>query len=65
MCPFEKTAFRDRNEPAAGSQFDLLDFIPPLRGTFSEVKLPDLAEGLTWDTAMLYTTGVIKVVRTP
>ena len=51
--------------PASGDRFDLLDFAPPLDSRFDEVKLPDLAGGLAWNTAMLYTTGVVEVAPMP
>ena len=51
--------------PALGDRFDLLDFTPPLGDTFDDVKLPDLAGGLAWNTAMLYTTGVVEAAPTP
>jgi hypothetical protein len=49
--------------PAAGSSFDILDFIPGnLSVTFASLSLPSLTAGLTWNTSQLYTSGVISVV---
>jgi autotransporter-associated beta strand protein len=46
--------------PVAGNSFDLLDW-GTRGGTFDLVQLPTLTSGLTWNTAQLYTTGVISV----
>ena len=47
--------------PSAGDSFDILDW-GSLSGTFSSAQLPPLANGLSWDTSQLYTTGVLSVV---
>ncbi|MBA3484594.1 MAG: hypothetical protein H0T51_22550 [Pirellulales bacterium] len=47
--------------PAAGHTFALLDW-GTRSGTFSSLQLPALAAGLAWDTSLLYSTGVLKVV---
>ncbi len=49
--------------PSAGESFDILDFNPGnLSGTFAVINLPSLAGSLTWNTSLLYTTGVLSVV---
>jgi pectate lyase len=45
--------------PAAGDSFDLVDFAS-VSGSFA-LSLPTLADGLTWNTASLLTTGVVSV----
>ncbi len=46
---------------SAGQSFDLFNW-GSVTGTFSTLRLPDLAAyGLTWDTSALYTTGVLSV----
>lgn len=45
--------------PSAGDKFDILDW-GGLAGTFSQVQLPTLTNGI-WNTSQLYTTGVISV----
>ena len=47
--------------PELGAAFDLLDF-GFRNGTFATLNLPQLAAGLTWDTSLLYTTGILGVV---
>lgn len=52
--------------PTAGEQFDLLDFTSSqLTGTFADVTLPVLPNGLQWQENALYTQGVISVTGTP
>ncbi|HPO12348.1 MAG TPA: sialidase family protein [Candidatus Hydrogenedentes bacterium] len=51
--------------PALGDRFNLFNAAAPLSGAFDHVELPRLANGLAWNTAMLYTTGVIEVVSSP
>ena len=46
--------------PAAGAQFDVLDF-GSHTGTFSSVMLPTLESSLSWDTSQLYTNGLLSV----
>jgi hypothetical protein len=36
-----------------------------LSGTFSQVSLPALSNGLSWDTSNLYSNGTISVVPEP
>lgn len=48
-------------QPVAGNWFDLFDW-GTLTGTFDVLDLPALAEGLTWETGELYTTGSLAVV---
>ena len=49
--------------PAAGNSFDLLDW-GSIAAPFSSVSLPTLSGSLSWNTSLLYTTGVISVVGT-
>ncbi len=46
--------------PQAGNTFDLFDSTT-VAGNFSTLHLPVLTGGLTWNTALLPTTGVISV----
>jgi hypothetical protein len=46
--------------PSSGQSFDILDW-GSLSGTFATLQLPTLAGGLTWNTSLLYSTGVISV----
>jgi hypothetical protein len=46
--------------PAIGDTFDILD--GTLSGTFAPLTLPALPADRTWNTANLYTTGVLAVV---
>lgn len=46
--------------PSEGQSFDILNWTT-LNGTFPSVSLPALAAGKTWDTSLLYTSGVISV----
>ena len=50
-------------EPAAGSEFDLFDW-SATSGGFSEILLPDLDEGLEWDTSRFETEGILAVEAT-
>ncbi len=48
--------------PSAGQTFDVLDWAPGLvSGAFSNLQLPALSPGLTWNTSQLYTAGIISV----
>lgn len=50
--------------PQVGDQFFILDFNPAqFAGSFATIDLPDLPEGLFWDTTQLYTTGWITAQR--
>ncbi len=49
--------------PSAGQSFNL--FAGPTSGRFSQVNLPALANGLSWNTDNLYTTGAVTVVPEP
>jgi T5SS/PEP-CTERM-associated repeat protein len=51
----------DGFQPAASREFDILDWGGSLTGTFTDMQLPALAAGLSWDTSRLYTMGVISV----
>jgi T5SS/PEP-CTERM-associated repeat protein len=46
--------------PAAGNSFDILNW-SALSGTFSSVSLPTLGGAKTWNTSLLYTSGVISI----
>lgn len=48
----------------AGDTFDILD-AAATSGTFNQIALPLPAVGLKWDTSLLHTTGVIRVVVDP
>jgi PEP-CTERM motif len=47
--------------PAAGNRFDILDW-GTHSGTFASVTLPTLSSSLVWNTSLLYTSGVLRVV---
>lgn len=49
--------------PALGDQFDL--FNGTTTGTFSSFNFPPLNAGLSWDTSLLYTQGIVQVVPEP
>ena len=46
--------------PQAGASFDLFD-ATSLAGSFGSINLPALTGGLTWNTSLLPTTGVVSV----
>lgn len=48
----------------AGDTFDILD-AAATSGTFNQIALPLPAVGLKWDTSLLHTTGVIRVIVDP
>ena len=50
-------------QPQAGESFQLFD--GELAGTFSQLTLPALSNGLQWNTSNLYTTGTINVTPEP
>lgn len=49
----------------AGNEFDLFDWGTMPSGTFFELFLPTLDDGLSWNVSQLYDTGVISVVPEP
>jgi len=49
----------------AGDHFDLFDFNGGLTGSFGSVNLPALEPGLVWQTAELYSDGVLRVAPVP
>lgn len=49
--------------PSADQSFDI--FSGNTAGSFTQVNLPALGNGLSWDTSNLYTTGVVSVVPEP
>ncbi len=55
--------FLDGFMPSAGQSFDI--FSGKTTGTFSQISLPALANGLQWNTSNLYATGTISVVPEP
>ena len=50
-------------QPQAGESFQLFD--GELAGTFSQLTLPALSNGLQWNTSNLDTTGTINVTPEP
>lgn len=50
---------------AAGNVYDLFDWNGSLTGSFGQLLLPTLANGLAWDTSHLYTSGEISVTAVP
>ena len=53
----------DGFQPLAGESFQL--FNGPLSGTFSQLTLPTLGNGLSWNTSNLDTNGTISVTPEP
>ena len=53
----------DGFQPQAGESFQLFD--GQLSGTFNQVSLPPLSNGLTWNTSNLDTNGTITVTPEP
>ena len=53
--------FFDDFSPVVGDTFDVLDW-STLAGMFDEVTLPDLGNGLQWDTSSLYISGTLGIV---
>ena len=51
------------NAIASGDSFKMFD-AASVSGTFNNITLPALANGLGWNTGALYTSGTISVVRT-
>jgi len=49
--------------PSAGESFEII--LGATTGSFSQINLPALSNGLRWDTSNLYTTGTIRVVPEP
>ena len=49
--------------PQVGESFEVFD--GNISGTFSQLSLPALGNGLSWDTSDLYTNGTISVVPEP
>ncbi len=49
--------------PSASETFDF--FNGPTTGSFTQINLPALSNGLSWNTSNLYTTGEISVVPEP
>jgi hypothetical protein len=54
----------DGYEPRGGEVYDLLEW-GTLSGEFHALNLPPLADGLSWDTTALYSTGSISVIPEP
>jgi hypothetical protein len=58
----------DGYSPVLGDQFDLFDWNGSLNaasGSFGELLLPTLADGLAWDVSRLYLSGEIGVTAVP
>ncbi len=53
----------DGFSPSYGQSFDLLN--GPTTGSFAQVGLPALNNGLQWNTSNLYTTGTVSVTPEP
>jgi T5SS/PEP-CTERM-associated repeat protein len=51
--------------PAGGDTFDILNWGALAGATFDEVNLPELSDGLDWDTSELYTIGELSVTPEP
>ena len=49
--------------PMSGATFNLFDG-SSIGGTFASVSLPTLANGLSWNSSALYSTGIISVTGT-
>ncbi len=47
-----------------GDRFDFLDYTG-VQGSFAELLLPGLAEGLYWDSSRLYVDGVLSIAAVP
>ncbi len=47
--------------PEIGNSFDMLDWTGTLTGTFGTLQLPTLPSGRAWNTAQLYTNGILSV----
>jgi hypothetical protein len=58
--PALKVALTEGFVPAAGDNFKILSFASS-SGSFASVALPQLAQGLSWNTSALYTQGTISV----
>ena len=56
-------SYLDGFSPSAGESFEL--FNGRTTGSFSQVNLPPLSNGLRWDISNLYTTGEIGIVPEP
>jgi hypothetical protein len=54
----------DGFQPAWGDSFDILGW-GQLVGSFDDVVLPALSEGLAWDASQLYATGSLSVASVP
>jgi hypothetical protein len=53
-------------ELAAGQRYQLLEGLDHLgEDTFAAVQLPELNPGLAWDTARLYSEGIVRIVAKP
>lgn len=59
-----KVVLIDGYTPAEGDQVKIINW-GTLTGQFQVHNLPELAEGLMWDTSALYTSGRIEVVPEP
>ena len=51
--------------PQAGDSYDFFDWNGGLSGSFSALRLPTLADGLSWDVSDLYAGGTLGVTAVP
>lgn len=58
------TGFSTAPFPAFGNQFKLFS-ASRFTGSFTNLSLPYLSEGLVWDTSRLMSDGIIRVAATP
>jgi hypothetical protein len=56
-------SYLDGFSPSAGESFEIFD--GPTTGSFSQISLPALNNGLSWNTTSLYSNGEISVVPEP
>jgi hypothetical protein len=62
--PALKVSLTNNFAPKAGDTFEILSFASA-SGSFGSMALPQLTQGLSWNTAALYTDGTISVAATP
>jgi len=60
-----RLSLRDGPAPAVGSRYQLFDYQSLPVGTFAQLNLPTLMDGLAWDLGALYTGGSISVTAVP
>jgi hypothetical protein len=62
--PALKVSLTNNFAPKAGDTFEILSFASA-SGSFGSMALPQLTQGLSWNTDALYTDGTISVAATP